>query len=196
MDKLRQGGHANDAVECAVRILEDDPVTNSGIGSNLNRVGGGPDCHLGLVPPMLLVGKGADAWAHARGIETNNNTRHKITEAALGKYEEYMNRITNVSKAAETEADLFDNGGGSQDLLMDTVGAVCVDSHGNVAAGVSSGGIALKYPGRVGEAAMFGCGCWAETQLDDDDCPLAVGCSVTGTGEQIMREMLAKNCAQ
>ncbi|KAI7821473.1 nucleophile aminohydrolase [Kickxella alabastrina] len=116
---------------------------------------GGPDCHLGLVPPMLLVGKGADAWAHARGIETNNNTRHKITEAALGKYEEYMNRITNVSKAAETEADLFDNGGGSQDLLMDTVGAVCVDSHGNVAAGVSSGGIALKYPGRVGEVSIY-----------------------------------------
>ena len=42
------------------------------------------------------------------------------------------------------------------------MGCVAVDASGNVAAGASSGGLILKTPGRVGQSAVFGAGCWAE----------------------------------
>jgi hypothetical protein len=52
---------------------------------------------------------------------------------------------------------------------------------------VSSGGIAMKVPGRVGEAAVYGAGCWATRD---------VGVSVSGTGEHVMKCMLARRAAE
>lgn len=209
----QSGGQATEAAKEAIKVLEDAPSTNAGIGSNLNRLGQvecdasimspegfgaigassricnpiegallvmeanqrGPDPKAGLVPPMLLVGAGADQWAEQNNVEVSNDPRHKITEAALDNYSRYMSQIHKED----------------MELRMDTVGAVCIDRMGGVAAGVSSGGIALKLPGRVGEAAVFGSGCWAERKKE-----LSAGCSVTGTGEQIMKAGLGRRCCE
>lgn len=87
------------------------------------------------------------------------------------------------------------------DHVTDTVGVVVLDSKGNVASTVSSGGIALKQPGRVGQASCFGCGCWAQNKVQRSHCQngrtgLAVGVSTTGCGEHLVRTFLAKQCAE
>ena len=66
----------------------------------------------------------------------------------------------------------------------DTVGAVALDSAGNLAAGTSTGGTLSKAPGRVGDSSLIGCGCYA------DDLSAAV--SLTGWGEPIMKLVLGK----
>src|SRR6202008_2395867 len=63
-----------------------------------------------------------------------------------------------------------------------TVGAVALDMNGNLAAGTSTGGTLYKYPGRVGDSALVGCGCYA------DNASAAI--STTGHGESIMKVVL------
>lgn len=85
---------------------------------------------LGRVPPMLLVGEGARRWAVSEGLETVPPEK-LISPEAFATYVNHMQLL--------------------DECRQDTVGAICVDAQGNVAAGVSSGGISLKLPGRVGE---------------------------------------------
>jgi len=80
------------------------------------------------------------------------------------------------------------------DAVTDTVGVVVMDSSGNVASTVSSGGIALKQPGRVGQASCFGCGCWAQ-RAKAAGPNYSVGISTTGCGEHLVRTFLARECA-
>jgi beta-aspartyl-peptidase (threonine type) len=66
----------------------------------------------------------------------------------------------------------------------DTVGAVAIDAHGNLAAATSTGGTLSKAPGRVGDSSLIGCGCYADN--------LSAAVSLTGWGEPIMKLVLGK----
>ncbi|XP_055797058.1 threonine aspartase 1 isoform X2 [Salvelinus fontinalis] len=92
-------------------------------------------------------------------------------------------------RTTENEQMRNENGSG----LLDTVGAIVVDREGNVAAAVSSGGLAMKHPGRVGQAAHHGCGCWAENTSTLN--PYSTAVSTSGCGEHLIRTMLARECS-
>jgi len=79
--------------------------------------------------------------------------------------------------------------------VQDTVGVVVLDQAGNVASTVSSGGIALKQPGRVGQASCFGCGCWAQ-KPSRPGAIASTAVSTTGCGEHLVRTFLAKECGE
>ena len=70
---------------------------------------------------------------------------------------------------------------------MDTVGVVCLDKSGKVAASCSSGGIALKHSGRIGQAATYGSGVWAQNGLES-----SISVCTSGCGEHLIRTMLSK----
>lgn len=83
----------------------------------------------------------------------------------------------------------------SEDDVSDTVGAIAIDSYGNIAAGSSSGGIGMKHSGRIGPAALVGIGT-AVIPLDPNDPDQAQVATVTsGTGEHIATTMAANTCA-
>ncbi|KAF1931039.1 N-terminal nucleophile aminohydrolase [Didymella exigua CBS 183.55] len=82
------------------------------------------------------------------------------------------------------------------DHITDTVGAIAIDSWGRIACGASSGGIGMKYRGRVGPAALVGVGA-AVVPLDPDDSEQASVATVTsGTGEHMATTMAATTCAE
>jgi L-asparaginase / beta-aspartyl-peptidase len=72
--------------------------------------------------------------------------------------------------------------------FLDTVGAVALDAGGHVAAAVSTGGMSMKRPGRVGDSPVVGGGFWADDR--------AGACVATGVGEVLMREGSARRCVQ
>lgn len=83
-----------------------------------------------------------------------------------------------------------------EDHITDTVGAIAIDSRGNIACGASSGGIGMKYRGRVGPAALVGVGA-AVIPIDSDDPEQSCVATVTsGTGEHMATTMAATVCAE
>ncbi len=184
---LEESGTCLDAVEAAIRILEDDPTFNAGYGSALTSEGEiemdaaimeGSGLHVGAVAVLrgvrhpisvarqvmetkhaLLSGEGARRFAQERGCE-RCDPREMIHEDAKREWER--------DKPAK----------GS-----DTVGAVALDVFGNFAAGTSTGGLMHKMPGRIGDSPLVGLGLYADN--------MAGAVSMTGDGESIMRLALA-----
>uniref|UniRef100_A0A8D3DU68 Taspase, threonine aspartase, 1 n=1 Tax=Scophthalmus maximus TaxID=52904 RepID=A0A8D3DU68_SCOMX len=134
----------------------------------------------GRIPPCFLVGRGAHDWAVSHGIPPCPSEK-MATKFSLSAYKrnkrkmelaEKMDSGHNQTKKRRQSSE-NENGSG----CLDTVGAVVVDLEGNVAAAVSSGGLAMKHAGRVGQAAHYGCGCWAENARNMNPYSTAVSTS-------------------
>uniref|UniRef100_A0A8D0C1Z4 Isoaspartyl peptidase/L-asparaginase n=1 Tax=Salvator merianae TaxID=96440 RepID=A0A8D0C1Z4_SALMN len=210
---LKRGGSALDAVEEAVAIMEEDPQFNAGIGSVLNEKGevemdaiimdgqnlgsGAVSAVKNIVHPiklsrlvmektnhMLLTDQGALDFARAMGVPEVPGEK-LISDRSLERWKEYLET---VSKATPTPVPvpnptLTPN---PQEVQKDlgTVGAVAVDSTGNVACATSTGGLTNKRVGRVGDSACIGCGGYADNNIG--------AVSTTGHGESIMKVVLAR----
>jgi len=195
---LSGSGTAIDAVEAAIVILEDDSTFDAGFGSHLNR-----DGHAQL-DAIVMDGKTLKAGAVAAVEHIRNPIR--LARLVLEKSEHMMLVAVGAEKFA-TEHGLALSGPEQlihpreriawQRCLEDshaaehhmgheqgTVGAVAIDREGNLVAGTSTGGTCCKFPGRVGDSPLIGCGCYADAE--------AGGVSCTGHGEGIMKIVMAK----
>uniref|UniRef100_A0A4W3KKT7 Taspase, threonine aspartase, 1 n=1 Tax=Callorhinchus milii TaxID=7868 RepID=A0A4W3KKT7_CALMI len=150
----------------------------------------------GRIPPCFLVGEGAYKWAMDHGIPPCPPDI-MATKFSLSAFRKNRRKLE-LAEKVETEMiqtkkrrEVSENTNVTTSL--DTVGAVVVDHEGNVAAAVSSGGLAMKHPGRVGQAAVYGCGCWAENTGGSNVYSTAV--STSGCGEHLVRTMLARECS-
>ncbi|XP_035256675.1 threonine aspartase 1 [Anguilla anguilla] len=160
----------------------------------------------GRIPPCFLVGKGAYHWAVHHGIPPCPSDK-MATKFSLSAYKRNKRKMELAEKAeseykqAKKRRQSSENGGlvdpapqpDDDSGSLDTVGAIVVDGDGNVAAAVSSGGLAMKHPGRVGQAAHYGCGCWAENAWNLN--PYSTAVSTSGCGEHLVRTMLARECS-
>jgi beta-aspartyl-peptidase (threonine type) len=199
---LQNGGSALDAVEAAIRSLEDDPAFDAGKGAWLNSAGeveldaiimDGATLNNGAVAAVqhvrnpislarlvmertthsLLAGLGAEHFAQAQGIPLCDES-----ELLTGQELERWKAIRS-QKNFKVEVAF-----GGSPTPQGTVGAVAIDVNGHLAAGTSTGGTPNKLQGRVGDSPLIGCGCYA------DD--LSAGASATGWGESIMKVVVCK----
>jgi beta-aspartyl-peptidase (threonine type) len=191
--RLQAGASALDAVEAAVRALEDDPEFNAGYGAVLTRaatvevdacvmtgaraigaVGGVPWLRHPVTlarrvledgEHILLVGEGALLFAREHGIEAESPDT-LVTPRARNRFERHEGETKKRMRTG------------------DTVGACAIDGDGRVAAATSTGGIPWKRPGRVGDTPLPGAGTWAEDGVG--------AASATGHGESIIRALMTR----
>jgi len=195
---LRGGGSSLDAVEKAIRTLEDDPLFNAGKGAVFTADGrneldasimDGRTLQAGAVAGVtrtknpislaravmeqskhvMLMGEGADAFSKEHGLEQVDPSYFR-TERRWKELEEWRNQQSALPP------DLTHAYG--------TVGAIALDTSGHVAAGTSTGGLTGKRWGRVGDSPILGAGTYAA----DGVCAV----SATGTGEYFIRETAAR----
>ena len=202
---------ALEAVTLAVEAMEDEPLFNAGKGSVLDETGNvtmdasimrGLDQAAGAVIgmrttrhpiraahrllergwPVMLAGEASDHFAEREGLEQVERSwfATDLRHAQWRKWKEQRLR----PGATDEEDALLDHDG--EEEGWGTVGAVALDTHGNVAAATSTGGMTGKPRGRVGDTPIIGAGTWADTSV-------AVSC--TGVGEAFIRTVAAHSVA-
>lgn len=211
-DILAKGGSSLDAVEQAVRILEDAPNFNAGRGATFTVTGqhqldasimNGADLSAGAVAGVmtvknpislarrvmtdtkhvLLARDGADRFAKEVGVELvtpdyfwTDDTRREF-EKAKAEDDAIKKAIEDGKKTSAVKRP--DHYG--------TVGCVALDTHGNLAAATSTGGLSMKKFGRVGDSPIIGAGTYA----DNGTCAI----SGTGVGELFIRNAVCYDVA-
>ncbi len=191
---LAGGGQALDAVEAAVRVLEDNPNFNAGKGAVLTREGlaeldasimDGRDRRAGAVAQVRTVKNPIRAARHVmehsgRVMFAGPDVDDMAAKAGLDIVPpEYFITPRRLEALKRAMAGNF--------LPMDrfgTVGAVAMDRQGNLAAATSTGGMNAKPPGRVGDSPIIGAGTYAENK----SCAV----SATGDGEFFIRASVAR----
>ena len=180
---LRQGGSALDAVETAIRALEDLPVFNAGRGSVPNEAGEIEMC-AGLMDGRDLS---AGAVGAIRGVRNPIGVaRHLLAEKEVllvGEGALLFAKEKGAPLASEEELKAEAEKQSAAEGAHDTVGAVALDAGGNVAAGTSTGGIDGQKVGRIGDSPLPGGGLYADNHIG--------AVSFSGDGETISRLALA-----
>ena len=172
---LARDGAAMDAVEAAIIVLEDDVTFDAGTGAHLNRDG------RVQLDAIIMDGASLKAGAVAAVERIKNPIRlaRKVLESSehmmsLAQARSYSLRKTALlgailpSWSLIASAGLGSVAGKGIKLLYSlsdkhgTVGAVARDVHRQIVAATSTGGTCCKFPGRVGDSPLIGCGCYAE----------------------------------
>lgn len=199
-DALRRGGSAVDATVAAVQVMEDSPLFNAGRGSNFDERGvvtmdasimDGADSGAGAVAGVtgvrspihlarlvmertahvLLIGEGAEAFARAHAVEE--------MEASYFHTDRRWSEMLRARERGTARPNVL---GDDPAERAGTVGAVAIDGAGSLAAATSTGGMANKTWGRVGDTPIIGAGTYASGRC-------AVSC--TGWGEYFIRNATA-----
>lgn len=183
---LNAQGSALDAVEEAVRILEECPVLDAGRGSYPNEDGeiemdaiimDGQSLNMGAVGAVQLV---LHPISLARRVMTDSAHTFLVAHGAERFAQEIGFPRCDISdllvpeQAPEKQVE----------KNMGTVGAVAIDAHGNVAAATSTGGTRNKKAGRIGDSPLVGSGAYADNWSG--------AASATGHGEALMKIVISK----
>lgn len=174
-DILAQGGSAIDAVEAAVRVLEDLPDFNAGMGSVRNAAGN-VEMDAAVMDGHTLAIGGVGAIREVR--HPVSVARAMLDETPILLVGEGARQFATHIGAEPADAGSIPSSGG-----CDTVGCIARDQAGHVAAAGSTGGLEGKMVGRVGDTPLPGCGLYADDR--------AGATALSGEGESIARGMLA-----
>ena len=209
---LKAGKSSMDAVEIAIRILEDSPLFNAGKGAVFTNDGrneldasvmDGKTLAAGAVaglrrvknpitlaravmeksPHVMMIGEGAEKFAVEQKIELVD-PKYFWTQHRWDALQKILKEEKAKSEKGEKVSSAAEEARAAANRFG-TVGAVALDKNGNIAAGTSTGGMTNKKYGRVGDAPIIGAGTYA----NNETC----GVSGTGWGEYFIRLGVARD---